>query len=231
VSSGRGSGWIWAGVAAAAISGLLWLLLAGGDDPQSPGSAGEDRAREQPPLEPEVGTGAVGPSDQSPREPKPPEPRSRERLERIAAKRAQRVYRSYIAAINDRNGGRLCRLIAPGVERRLRPPIKEGSCGRRVSSSIGFADRRGFPVWEETILSGFESALIGKALGVQVTATIVTRFRDREQPSIESDVAYLRPVDGRYQLLKASAALWRAVGKPDVPPEVIAPPPGFSAGG
>jgi hypothetical protein len=214
VSSGRGSGWIWAGVAAAAISGLLWLLLAGGDDPQSPGSAGEDRAREQPP-----------------REPKPPEPRSRERLERIAAKRAQRAYRSYIAAINDRNGGRLCRLIAPGVERRLRPPIKEGSCGRRVSSSIGFADRRGFPVWEETILSGFESALIGKALGVQVTATIVTRFRDREQPSIESDVAYLRPVDGRYQLLKASAALWRAVGKPDVPPEVIAPPPGFSAGG
>jgi len=77
----------------------------------------------------------------------------------------------------------------------------------------------------------FESALIGKALRVQVTATIVTRFRDREQPSIESDVAYLRPVDGRYQLLKASAALWRAVGKPDVPPEVIAPPPGFSAGG
>jgi len=221
----RGSGWIWAGAATAAISGLLWLLLAGGDDPATSGAPVETSASESPPVEPEGGPG--GPADRPSRAPKPTEPRSEDRSDRFAAKQAQRVYRDYVATINDRNGGRLCRLIAPGFERRLQPPIKEGGCGSRLSASIGFADERGFPVWEETTLSGFESALIGEGRGVQVTATIVTRFRDREQPSIESDIAYLRPIDGRYRLVKASGALWRAVGKPDVPPEVIAAPPGF----
>ena len=227
VPSKRASGWIWAGAAAAAISGLLWLLLAGGDDPQSPGAGLETTGGESSPVEPDAGTGAAGSPTRPPREPKPVEPRSQERVDRLAASDAQRAYRDYVAAINDRNGDRLCKLIAPGFERALRPPADSGSCGARISSSIGFADERGFPVWEQTTLSDFESALIGEALSVQVTATIVTRFRDREQPSIESDVAYLRPVDGRFQLVKASAALWRAVGKPDVPPEVIAPPPGF----
>jgi hypothetical protein len=221
-----GNGWIWAGAAAVAISGLLWLLLAGGEDPRGSGAGTETTGGDSLPVEPDAGIGPAG-ARARPREPKPAE-RSQEPIDRFAANQARRAYRDYIAAINDRNGDRLCKLIAPGFERALRPPAGSGSCGSRISSSIGFADERGFPVWEETILSGFESALIGEAaLDVQVTATIVTRFRDREQPSIESDVAYLRPTDGSYRLLKASAALWRAVGKPDVPPEVIAPPPGF----
>jgi len=226
VLSGPRNGWIWAGAAAAAISGLLWLLLAGGDEPASSGAAVETTTGQSLPVEPDGGNGAAGPPGR-PQEPKPVEPRSQDLSDRLAAKEAQRAYRDYIAAIDDRNGDRLCKLIAPGFERKLKPPIEEGDCGSRLSASIGFADERGFPVWEETILSGFESALIGEPSDVQVTATIVTRFRDREQPSIESDVAYLRPIDGRYRLLKASGALWRAVGKPDVPPDVIAAPPGF----
>jgi hypothetical protein len=206
---------------------LLWLLIAGDDDPVGSGAGVETTVREALPVEPDGRLGAGGPTERPAGKPQPVEPQSRESVERFSAKRAQRAYRDYIAAINDRDGDRLCRLIAPGFERILRPPTEAGSCGSRISSSIGFADERGFPVWEETILGEFESALIGAARGVQVTATIVTRFRDREQPSIESDVAYLRPLNGRYRLLKASPALWRAVGKPDVPPEVIAPPPGF----
>ena len=62
---------------------------------------------------------------------------------------------------------------------------------------------------------------------MQLTASILTRFADRDEPSVESDVAYLVPGPDGYRLAKASGALWRAVGKPDVPPQVIAQPPGF----
>lgn len=140
-----------------------------------------------------------------------------------AARAASRAYRAYVAAINARDGERICELVAPGLEEVLEPPVRRGDCGERISSSIGYEDPRGFPVWERTLLSGIEGIRVA-GRSVQVNAAVLTRFADREQPSVESDIAYLERSAGRWRLAKPSGALYRAVGKPEVPPEAIVPP-------
>lgn len=145
--------------------------------------------------------------------------------DRVAARRAERAYRSYIAAINARDGESLCGLIAPGFERTLEPPAQRSGCASTIRASIGFSEGRGFPVWEETILSGIEGLQTSAgATEARVTADIVTRFADRTEPSVESDIAYLERDGGDWRLAKASGALYRAIGKPDFPPSVISPP-------
>ena len=125
------------------------------------------------------------------------------------------------------DGGKLCSLLDPSFMDELELPVTRGACAERLTGSIGFADPRGTPVWKRTILSGVESALLRKGARVQLSVAIVTEFEDRDQDSVESDIAYLEPVRGGYVLAKAPGSLWRAVGKPDVPPTVITPPPGF----
>jgi hypothetical protein len=58
----------------------------------------------------------------------------------------------------------------------------------------------------------------------RATATIVTRFRNRREPSTEDDLMYLEHDHGRWLLAKPSTAIYRAVGIADIPPEVISPP-------
>lgn len=158
-----------------------------------------------------------------------PGPGAEERARRLAVRKATRTYRDYVAAINARDGQALCELIEPGFLKQLRPPGR-GACPERLGKAIGFADERGFPVWEETVFEGIESSAVDDRLAVRLTASIVTRFADRPEPSIESDIAYLRPAPaGGYELVRATGALWRAVGKPDVPPGVVAPPAGFES--
>ena len=130
-------------------------------------------------------------------------------------------------AINRHDGAKLCSLLDPSFTATLELPVARGSCAERLSGSIGFADPRGAPVWKRTVLSGVESALLRKGARVQLSVAIVTEFEDRDQPSVESDIAYLEPTARGYVLAKAPGSLWRAVGKPDVPPSVISPPAGF----
>jgi hypothetical protein len=148
---------------------------------------------------------------------------ARERL----AREAERTYRAYVAAINARDGAALCRLLAPGFLAELDPEVSRGDCAATMHAAIGYEDPRRFPVWEKTILSGFEQiAADPDAAEARVTAAVITRFADRTEPSVESDIAYLGRTAGseRLVLLKASGILWRAVGKPDYPPSVITPP-------
>jgi hypothetical protein len=92
-----------------------------------------------------------------------------------------------------------------------------GAAGGGVEdSSIEYADPRGFPVWEETILAGVHAVQpSGNASEARITADVVTRFADRTEPSVESDIAYLERADRDWRLAKASGTLYRAVGKPD----------------
>ena len=147
--------------------------------------------------------------------------------ERRQVAAAEDAYADYVQAINAHDGGKLCSLLDPSFMDELELPVTRGSCAERLTGSIGFADPRGTPVWKRTILSGVESALLRKGARVQLSVAIVTEFEDRDQDSVESDIAYLEPVRGGYVLAKAPGSLWRAVGKPDVPPTVITPPPGF----
>jgi hypothetical protein len=138
---------------------------------------------------------------------------------------AEMAYAAYIEAINERDGRRLCELLPPDALRDLQPPVDRGGCARRLGASVGYRDPRGFPVWEETTLSGIERTAIGRDLrSARLTAGIVTSFADRTEPSVESDVAYLERVAGRWRLAKPTAALYRAIGQPDIPPSVISPP-------
>lgn len=141
---------------------------------------------------------------------------------------ARRTYARYVAAINDRDGAELCKLLDPDFTDALELPVKGGDCARQLSRSIGYRDPRGTPVWEETFLSGTESALLRRGENIQLSTAIVTKFRNSSEASVESDIAYLYPTPGGgYILAKAPGSLWRAVGKPDVPPSVITPPKGF----
>ena len=229
--------WVWAGLAAAALVALLWVGVVGGAEDDA------DESRVEPATTPAGGLQrGRPPENDGPERSEQPgvagaggrevgrglsRPDREDLAERRALRAARRAYRSYLLAINARSGESLCRMIAPGFLDELRPPARGGDCPDRIRRSIGFRDPRGTPVWESTTLNGFESALLGGEGGVQLSATITTAFADRSQPSVETDIAYLEPVAGGYRFAKASAAMWRAVGKPDVPPQVIAPPRGF----
>jgi hypothetical protein len=149
--------------------------------------------------------------------------------ERHQVAAAEDAYADYVEAINRRDGAELCRLLDPSFTDELALPVRSGSCAQRLSRSIGYRDPRGTPAWKRTVMSGVESALLREGARVQLSVAIVTEFRDRDQASVESDIAYLEPAGrrGAYVLAKAPSSLWRAVGKPDVPPYVITPPPGF----
>ena len=54
---------------------------------------------------------------------------------------------------------------------------------------------------------------------------MVTRFADRDEPSVEDDIIYLAARDGDWLIAKPSATLYRAIGA-DVPPSVLLRPDG-----
>ncbi len=216
-------------VAGAAAGVLIFGFGGCGDDEAPPAQSKPSEqpdssppGAEQTPVEPgDEGQNAAGPAQSG--------AGAEDRARRLAVRRATRTYRDYIAAINARDGEALCRLIEPGVLKELRPTGR-GACSERLGNAIGFADKRGFPVWDQTVLDGIESSAVDSRLAVRLTASILTRFADRPEPSIESDIAYLSPTAaGSYRLLRATGALWRAVGKPDVPPGVVAAPKGFES--
>ena len=230
----------------AAKRGLLWvaaiaaitvvILVASGekDEPapvpppittQEGGVAPGDRgagADERPQgSKPEGGGGGAGAGGRDSGGGRPAADLARERLGR----EARRTYRAYVEAINARDGEALCDLLAPGFLAELKPAERREDCAATVRASIGYEDPRRFPVWEQTVLTGFEQiAAEPDRRRARVTASVITRFADRTEPSVESDIAYLGPVGGELRLLKASGVLWRAVGKPDYPPTVISPP-------
>lgn len=148
-----------------------------------------------------------------------------EREKADAADDAVAAYRTYVEAINERDGEALCELLTPRAAAQLRPPVDRGSCGESLSASIGYEDPRGYPVWERTALNGIESVSVGDDPGtVRLTAATLTEFEDRDEPSVESDVAYLELSGGEWRLAQPTAAIYRAIGRPELPPSVIAPP-------
>jgi hypothetical protein len=140
-----------------------------------------------------------------------------------AARQAERAYRRYIEAITERDGATLCGLLAPGWRQELQPPRERDGCAPTLRASIGYADPRGFPVWEATRLTRIERIQVDGSRA-RLTGAVVTRFADRQEPSVESDIAYLERAAGDWRLAKPSGALYRAVGKPEVPPRALTPP-------
>ena len=92
-----------------------------------------------------------------------------------------------------------------------------------MRASIGVRPRGGAPAWRRTELSEQKAVALGDDRA-RVTATVVHRFRDRRQPSIEEDVIYLDRVGDRWLLAKPSATFYRAVGYGDPPLRSLVPP-------
>jgi hypothetical protein len=57
-----------------------------------------------------------------------------------------------------------------------------------------------------------------------VTATIVSDFADRDEPSVEDDVIYLERRGRQWLMVQPSAILYRAIGAPDLPLDLLTPP-------
>jgi hypothetical protein len=140
-------------------------------------------------------------------------------LERAAA----RTVREFVAALDRRDGERACSLLAPGALRAVELPRPRGGCAASLRASIGYRDPRGLPVFESAEVAELRSVKIDGPSG-RVVATVVTRFADRDEPSIEDDIFYLARAGDGWLIAKASSSLYRAVGIADVPPSVIAPP-------
>lgn len=137
-------------------------------------------------------------------------------------RQVERVVGSYVEAINAKDGRTVCELV-PGVSEELDLPEDRGSCEASVAASIGYRDPRGFPVWKSSEVQRVRSILV-EGSSARVSATVITQFADRGQPSVEDDTIYLENRRHRWRLAKPSATIYRAVGYPDVPPQVLAAP-------
>ena len=217
---------------------VLPLLLAtaligcGGDDAAETTDATRELTSEPTgattaPAPPPADTERPDPKPADPDDrPAPSEPAS-EPEKQAAAEEAEAAYTDYIEAINERDGEALCTLLSPAAIRALRPPVERSTCEASMSESIGYEDPRGYPVWERTVLNGIESVAVGDDPGtVRLTAATLTEFEDRNEPSVESDIAYMEMAGDSWRLVQPTAAIYRAVGRPELPPSVIAPPPG-----
>lgn len=130
--------------------------------------------------------------------------------------------REYVAALDARNGKRVCELLAPGAIGKVKLPKSLGSCAASVRASIGYADPRGLPVWEGAKVASVNTKVAKN--DARAVATVVTDFADRNQPSFEDDVVYLVRSGQLWKIAKPSSTFYRAVGIADVPPSVITPP-------
>ena len=190
--------------------------VAGGEDP-SAADEGANGAEGSGDARPDADGSGPSPPDAEP--PAPSDGASR------AERQTERVVRAYVAALVARDGARVCKLLAPGAIEQVELPRSGGDCAGGLTASIGYRDPRGFPQWQSAELTRIASIEVDGDQA-RVTATVVTEFADREEPSIEEDVVYLERRDGGWLIAKPSATLYRAIGAPDVPPEVLAPPGG-----
>jgi hypothetical protein len=144
-----------------------------------------------------------------------------EAAEEDESRDVQRAVRRYVTAIDSRDGALLCGLVDGIADLNL--PVRRSSCAESVSESIGYRDPRGIPVFESATVTGAPEVELGED-SARATATVITEFADRDEPSVEDDVVYLVRRGGVWVIAKPSSTLYRAIGVSDVPPDVLEPP-------
>jgi hypothetical protein len=137
---------------------------------------------------------------------------------------AERGARAYIRALSSHDGRVICAVLAPGALDGVRLPEPRENCPEALDASIGHVDRKGgYPEWTRTKLLGMRTVLQGDERA-RITATVHHDFVGRPEISTEEDVIYLQRDGDRWLLAKPSTTFYRAIGVPDVPPSVLAPP-------
>jgi hypothetical protein len=217
----RAGPWTWWALSALAAAGVAAaVVVATGGSETSTRPAPEPRG----PAPPEEGEGGTQPApDEGGADPAREPPPLDEATLSAPQRQAARAVRDYVEGLDARDGEVVCELLAPGAIEAVDLPRRRGECARSLRASIGYRDPRGLPVWETASVRGLLTVAVDGDRA-SVTVTTVTRFADRDQPSIEDDVIHLRRQGGRWVIVKPSATLYRAVGIADVPPRVLAPP-------
>lgn len=187
------------------IAALLALAGCGDSDDDERTTGAAEAAPEASPEAPATGPKAIGDV---------PEP------ERPAVTAA---VTHFVDALNRQDAAGVCTLFAPGALDLRELPRRRGGCEPSMRASIGIRPRGGAPAWQRTELIEAKAVALGDDRA-RVTATVVHRFRDRRQPSIEEDVIYLVRVGDRWLLAKPSATFYRAVGYGDPPLRALTPP-------
>lgn len=131
--------------------------------------------------------------------------------------------RTYVAALNGHDAEAACGHFAPGALRLSELPVRRGGCVGSLRASIGTRPAGGGPAWKRTRVVEVSAVSVERG-GARATTTVLHRFRDRRQPSIEEDVIYLERSGGRWLLAKPSATFYRAVGYADPPLRALTPP-------
>jgi len=114
-------------------------------------------------------------------------------------------------------------MFVPGALDSLRLPVQGSDCASSVAGSLGYRDPRGYPVWQRSRVRHFD-AVTHVGSFTRVTVTIRTIYAGGRTPSTEDDVIYLERSGSRWLLAKPSVTLYRAIGVPNAPPSVLAPP-------
>ncbi|HEY1358435.1 MAG TPA: hypothetical protein VGF21_09030 [Thermoleophilaceae bacterium] len=134
-----------------------------------------------------------------------------------------RAVRAYVDAVNHRDGGRLCSLVASGGFRRLPLERRSAGCERSLDASIGQPGRHGEPAWRGArLLIVGEPRYAGGFARLTISLRSVLAGAGPVPP--EQDVVYVEHRSGRWRVAKASALLYRAVGVGDVPLDALRPP-------
>lgn len=222
----HGRKWWLAGAAVVAVlvvAGLAVALGGGEDEPPDPAPGPAPEAVEEPADPPEPGPAADEEFDVDEAEAEHGPPALDESELSSPEREAARTVRAYVRGLTARDGEAVCTLLAPGVIDEVELPRRRGGCGPSLSASIGYRDPRGLPVWGRARVQALLT-VIHEDDRASVTATVVTRFADRPEPSIEDDVVHLRRLGGEWRIAKASSTLYRAVGIAEIPPDVLLPP-------
>jgi hypothetical protein len=217
----------------AALTALTLVALAGcGDgEPIEPLTTTGAAPQGEQPADPQAdagegGGGAAGGGSEPVPGDKPGGPAegpSGDPRETALEREAERAVGSFVAALDARDGERACALLAPDALQRIELPERRRECAASLAASIGYRDARGLPVWGGAEVSQVRSVEIDGATA-KVVATVVTRFADRDEVSIEDDVVYLQRSGDGWVVAQPSSTLYRAVGIADIPPSVLSPP-------
>lgn len=220
--------------AIAVVLALALALAACGDDEPAETTAATDTttapeattAEPSPPEPPAEGDPEPKPGADKPPADKPVGPaEDAEHDPRLTGveREAMRTVSQFVAALDARDGERACNLLAPQALTEIELPRPRGDCAASLEASIGYRDPRGLPVWESARVTRVSPPEIDGDVA-KLVATVVTRFADRDEVSVEDDIVYLVRADDGWVLAKPSSTLYRAVGIADVPPTVLSPP-------
>lgn len=140
----------------------------------------------------------------------------------------EELARDYVAAINARDGERVCGLMTAGAAAELSIPDKNIPCERTVAGFIGYVEDAGMPEFLEYQLGGVRpGATQGEYSSIRLSLEGRRRSSSGEQ-AFETcrfeDTVWLTHQGDDLRIAKPSLALYVAFGATNVQDGILAPP-------